>query len=271
MEPQELKQRLRGVLAFTPTPFTDDDRVDFDGLARQVDFLCNAGVQASGGRVPVLAGIGHSTTLACRLASYAESVGAAGLMINPLYFVTPSPEGFFRHYQTLSQATGLGMIVFSTTGAVYTPPMLERLAEVETVIALKDEYGDLNLFIQSVERLGDRLVWINGMAEPLVAPYVAAGAQAMTSGLVNFAPQLTISIWQAGVEGRWNELHDLVARKVRPLARLRARRPGYHIAVIKEAMNLLGLPGGNVRSPLVPLAPEDRDELRRILKDLELL
>ena len=43
MKPSELKAKLRGVIAFTPTPFTPDDRPDLDGLAKQVDFLVTSG------------------------------------------------------------------------------------------------------------------------------------------------------------------------------------------------------------------------------------
>lgn len=299
MTPQELKRRLRGVLAFTPTPFAPDDSLDRDGLARHIDFLCGSGahavvvcggvgeffslsmdeyraaistaVEAARGRLPVLAGIGHSTRVACELARYAESVGADGLMIHPPYFLEPSEDGTVRHYQALARATGLGMIVYSTRGTVATPALVQRLAEVDSVVALKDEVGDLRWFVEFVERFGDRMAWVNGMAEILAAPYFAAGAQAFTSGLVNFAPQITLAVWEAGAAGRWADLHDLVARQVRPLIELRERRRGYGITVVKEAMNLLGMPGGAARSPLVPLAPEDREDLRRVLTDLGLL
>lgn len=299
MTPNQLKSTLRGVIAFTPTPFTDDDRVDYDGLARQVDFLCEsgahvvvvcggvgeyfsleldeyrdcirAGVEAASGRVPVLAGIGHSTRIACGLAQHAERVGADGLMINPLYFIEPSEEGILAHYRALGQATGLGMMMFSTRNAVYGPATVERLAEVENVVALKDEWGDLKLFIETKERLGDRMAWINGMAEVLAAPYFGAGAAAFTSGIVNFAPHLTLAVWEAGAAGDWPTLHRLVAETIRPLAKLRERKKGYHITVVKEAMNLLGLPGGRVRSPLTPLAPEDRADLELALQRLGLL
>jgi len=299
VKPSELKAKLRGVIAFTPTPFTPDDQPDLDGLAKQVDFLVTSGanvvvvcggvgeffsleideyrdciktgVEAAGGRVPLLVGIGHSTRIACGLAEYAASVGASGLMINPVYFIQPSEAGMLRHYRALAAASGLGVMMFSTTGAVCTSAVVERLAEVEEVVALKDEYGDLKLFIETRERLGERMTWINGMAEVLAAPYFGAGAQAFTSGIVNFAPQLTLDVWKAGAAGDWDELHRLVATKIRPLARLRERQRGYHITVVKEAMNLLGLPGGCVRSPLTPLAAADREELKQTLVALGLL
>ncbi len=299
MTAEDLKRRLCGVLAFTPTPFTPDDRLDVDGLAAHVDFLVRSGahavvvcggvgeffsltldeyraaiqtaVEAARGRLPVVAGIGHGTRTACELARYAESVGADGLMINPPYFIEPSEEGTVRHYQALAGATRLGMIVYSTKGAVATPTLMGRLAEIDTVVALKDEVGDIRMFLETVEKLGGRMAWINGMAEMLAGPYFAAGARAFTSGLVNFAPAISLAVWDAGRSGRWDELHALIADKVRPLAVLRERRRGYAITVVKEAMNLLGLPGGAVRLPLVPLAPEDRDDLRTVLRHLGLL
>ncbi len=299
MKPDALKARLRGVLAFTPTPFTSRDTLDVDGLAKHVDYLVHAGVhavvvcggmgeffsldldeyrgairtaaEAAHGRVPVLAGIGHGTRVASHLAEYASSVGVDGLLVHPQYFVEPSDEGIARHYQTLARACGLGMVVYSTRTAVVSLALLRRLAEIDSVIALKDECGDLRLFSECVQDLGRRMMWINGMAEALAAPYFAAGAQAFTSGLVNFVPGLTLAVWTLGIAGRFDELHTLVADKIRPLTRLRERQRGHAITVVKEAMNLLGLPGGTMRLPMVPLSPQDREDLTRTLADLGIL
>jgi 5-dehydro-4-deoxyglucarate dehydratase len=290
---------LDGVLVLVPTPFTYDDRVDHEGLARHINHLCTIGVhgivacgeigeffsldldeyrtvvrtvvEAARRRVPVLAGIGHSTRVACQLAHHAEMVGADGLMINPFYCVDPAEDGVVRHCEMLARATGLGMMVFSSKGAVCTPAMAERLARIDSVVAFKDENGDLRMFIETVERLGNRLVWVNGTAETLAAPYFAAGARVFTSAIANFAPHLSMAVWEAGTNGSWDDLNAIVAYKVRPVAALRERRKGYGVAVVKEAMNMLGMPGGIVRSPLVPLTLDDREDLRKILEELELL
>ena len=180
-------------------------------------------------------------------------MGADGLLVHPFYFVAPPDDGIVCHYRALASASTLGMVVYHTKEAVYTPALLARLAEIPSVVALKDEVGDLKTFGEMREQLGDRLAWIDGMAELLLAPYLAAGAQAMTTGIVNFAPALSLAVWEAGVAGQRsmegvrpsaspNTLNDLLAHKIRPLARLRERRKGYAIAVVKEAMNLLGLP-----------------------------
>jgi 5-dehydro-4-deoxyglucarate dehydratase len=297
--PEQLKQRLHGIIAFTPTPFFPDERVDFDALGHHVDRLIGAGahvvvvcggvgeyvslsideyheciavaVAAANGRVPLLAGIGHSTRIACELADHAARVGASGLMINPLYFIDPPDDGLFRHYRAIAQSSRLGMMIFSTRGQVYGPDLVEKLAGIDEVVALKDEWGDLGLFIETRERLGDRLTWINGMAETQAVPYFAAGAQAFTTGIMNFAPQLSLQVWELGSAGKFALLERLIAEHIRPIAKLREKRKGYSIAVIKEAMQMLGYCANNVRSPLMPMLDEDRVALRALLAQLDLL
>ena len=228
-------------------------------------------VDAAAGRVPLLAGIGHSTRIACDLAEYAATKGAAGLMINPLYFIEPPDHGLYEHYRRIGESSRLGMMIFSTKGQVYSPDLIEQLTEIEEIVALKDEWGDLKLFVETRERLGDRLTWINGMAETLAVPYFAAGAQAFTSGLVNFMPNTVLDVWRLGSTGKTVQLEGLIAGKIRPLATLREKRKGYSIAVIKEAMHMLEYCGNTLRAPLMPLLDEDREYLHSVLVGLGLL
>jgi 5-dehydro-4-deoxyglucarate dehydratase len=289
-----LKAVLRGVIAFAPTPFTDGDRVDLDELATTVRELGQSGApvavcgavgeytsldldeyrtvirtatDAASGRFPVIVGIGHGTRIAAGLASDAAHAGAAGLLINPFTFTDPSEHGLVDHYRTIGAAAGLGMVVFSTRGHVCSLSQLLRLVELDAVAGLKDEWGDLRAFGEARERIGGRLAWINGMAEMQAAEYAALGADSMTSGLVNIAPDLAMCVWDAATDNRWDELRGYLAR-IRPFAALRARRPGYSVAVIKEAMAMLGRGTGAVRPPLSPLSPDDRAELRSLLPTL---
>lgn len=299
MKPNELKARLKGVLSFAITPFTHDHELNTDGLALIIDRMCRSGVhmivctggvgefyalsleeyrrvirttaRAANGRVPILAGIGHSTRLACELARFAESEGVSGLMVNPFYFADPDLEGLYRHYEALAKVCNLGQIVFSTDQFAYTPELIERLAQIENVIGLKDEVGNLKTFVATVQQLGDRLAWINGMAEPLVGPYFACGATSFTTGLANFAPEIPLSIYRAAAAEDYATVRKLVSEKVIHLANLRAKRKGYHTVVLKEAMDLLGLPAGPCRLPLTPLLAEDREELKAILREIGLL
>lgn len=283
---------LHGVLAFLPTPFTLDGALDTSAAESQVAFLASSGassvvvaggvgefyalsadehrtltelaVSAAAGRVPIVAGIGHSTGIAAQLARQAAAAGATALMVNPLYFVRPELRGLVEHYRAIGAAAELPLIVFSTDGAVYGPDELEALAEVPEVAALKDEHGDVTLFAQCRARLGDRYTWINGMAEPRALDYAAAGAQAMTSGLVNLDPELSIAIWEAALASDRARYAVLMAR-ADPVLALRRSRPGYHTTVLKEGMALLGRSTPEVRRPLMPLLADERAALRAML------
>jgi 5-dehydro-4-deoxyglucarate dehydratase len=293
MKPEEFKSRVDGVIAFCPTFFTDTDDVDRDAIERQVDFLCGlsigaivvcggvgefyslepnehnavvkSAVAAAGGRLPVIAGVGHSTRIACGLAESAAAAGASGLMVNPLYFVDASTAGVSRHYAEIAKASHLGCIVYHSNVWPYDLGQLLALTEIEAVVGLKDEVGDLAAFVAARSTIAERFVWINGMGELLAGPYFAAGAQAMTSGLVNFVPWLTLRVWKAATICQREELDTLVERYVRPIADLRQRRPGNSTTVVKEAMNLRGLAGGHVRLPLVALEHDEREELSAAL------
>ncbi len=298
MTPADLKRELRGVISFAITPFDQNHDLDLEGLGRNIAVMAGSGVhliavtgavgefyaltfeeyqavirtslEAAAGRVPVLVGIGHSTRIACDLARYAEAHGAAGLLVNPLYFAAPGTEGFYQHHRALAQASSLGQVVFSTRGHPFDAESLARLADIDNVVALKDELGDLGLFLGAVERLGDRIAWINGMAEPYTASYFAAGATSFTTGMANFAPEIPLAIYRAAAAGEYDRCRQLVSDQVSGIAQLRKRRPGYHTSVIKEAMDELGLAAGPCRLPLTPLAPEDRRELRQLLTSLQL-
>jgi 5-dehydro-4-deoxyglucarate dehydratase len=284
---------LAGVLAFLPTPFWNDGGLDEAGIERQVDFLIRGGasvivvaggvgefyalsadehrrlvtlaVGAAGGRVPVIAGIGHSTEIATELGRQAVRAGASALMVNPLYFVQPELRGIVEHYRRIGAATETGLIIFNTAGAVYGPDELEALAAVPEAFAVKDEHGDIALFERSRERLGSRFTWINGMAEPRAWEYAAAGAEAMTSGVVNVDPEASIGIWAAAKAGDRTR-YDALLRRVEPILGLRRSRPGYHTTVLKEAMGILGRTSPQVRLPLVPLVEDERSQLQTILQ-----
>ncbi|WP_432970487.1 dihydrodipicolinate synthase family protein [Dactylosporangium sp. CA-233914] len=293
MELQHLRDALRGVMAFSPTLMSADGHLDLTSHRRQIDFLAASGVgsivvcggvgefwtldeveyrhivresvDAAAGRVPVLAGVGHSTDIAARLARVAADAGADGLLVNPLYFVRPELDGLAAHYRHLGDVSGLGLVVFSTSGAVYGADELERLAEVEAAVAVKDEVGDLEHFERCVDRLGDRYAWINGMAELPAADYAERGAVTMTSGLVNLDPSLAISVWNAATAGDRATHARLVEERIRPIAALRTARPGYHITVIKEALALMGRSSAAVRLPLLPLREDERAQLAHVL------
>jgi dihydrodipicolinate synthase/N-acetylneuraminate lyase len=110
-----------------------------------------------------------------------------------------------------------------------------------------------------------------GVGEILAASYFALGVRAFTSGIVNFMPQTPLRILRFLQEGKLEEAARTTEAEVLPVFSLRAKRPGYTTAVVKEAINLCGMDAGPVRPPLAPLLKDDRAELRSILQNLGVL
>jgi len=144
-----------------------------------------------------------------------------------------------------------------------------------SLVAFKDGRGDVRLFQRLREhvtaRLGtERLVWLAGVGDDLVAPYFAAGATGFTSSLACFWPEVSVELYRLASDGDFAGLRRLHERAVRPFYDLRQRRPGFEVAVMKAAMDLLGHPAGPPRPPLGRLSPDDLADLRAIIERLQI-
>jgi 5-dehydro-4-deoxyglucarate dehydratase len=113
--------------------------------------------------------------------------------------------------------------------------------------------------------VGDRLLWVGGAGDDLVPAYYAMGIRTFTSSIANVAPQVALQLHEAGSKGDMATLERLMADYIVPIYALRARRKGHEVTVMKELMTMLGLVGGSTRPPLVPLRPEEIQELRAIV------
>ena len=298
MHPNELKARLTGVLAFPITPFNADLELDKRALYEIVAYLVDNGVhalvacagtgefyslteeecrqvasiviEAAGGQVPVLVGVGCSTQAARQLAVHAQNAGADGILVLPSYYTRPHDDGLFNYYQAIAAAVDLGVIVYSRDWAAFTPDFVARLTEIDNIVALKEGQGDLRTFTKMQDRFGDRLAWIGGVGDDMVPGYFSCGAQAYTSSIANFMPDVALALYAASYHGDFAQVKHLLRTKVNPIYSLRSKRRGYEVTMTKEAMNLLGMPAGPVRPPLPQVTTEDREELRHVLQQIGL-
>jgi 5-dehydro-4-deoxyglucarate dehydratase len=294
-----LKHLLRGVLGFPVTPFREDLSLDLAGLERNVAAMAGhpfcalvaaggAGevyslapreipdvtrvtVEAAAGRMPVLAGVGFNLPVAAELARQLEKLGASGLLVLPPYYVNAPEDGLIEYYRRIGEASGLPLVVYTRDWAAFTPDFAERLVErVPTIAAWKDGQGDMRRLQRLIARLGDRVAWIGGAGDDCVPAYFATGVQAFTSSLSNVAPRLSLALAEAGAARDFARLDELVRKFVVPFFAIRDRSRGYEVAVVKRAMELLGMPAGPVRPPLVDCAPREADELRAVLESSRL-
>jgi 5-dehydro-4-deoxyglucarate dehydratase len=161
------------------------------------------------------------------------------------------------------------MIIYSRDWTNFTPTMVERLTSIPTLVAWKDGQGDIRRLQTIMNRVGDRLHWIGGAGDDLVAAYYSIGIRTFTSSIATVAPRLSIRLHELGETGDTEVLNELLDRCVIPLYALRARRRGYEVSAMKAMMDMVGFNGGPVRPPLVNVTPDEEDELRTILSTWE--
>lgn len=299
LSPTELRPRLRGVLAFPITPFNDDLSLNPDAFQSHVDYLVRSGlhaivaaggtgelysmtpaeivqvyrlaVEATAGRVPVIAGVGYNLAIARELAREAERTGADAILMLPHYYGRAEDEGLYQYYAGIAKSVGIAVFPYARDAAVFSPQLVDRLADIPNLVAFKDGQADLRVWTRIRDRVGDRLVWLAGVGDDMVNSYFAAGAEGFTSSAANFMPDVALALFRAAREGNFAEVNALLARWIQPIFNVRARHRGYEVTTTKEAMNLLGRFGGRVRPPLAELTDNDRRDLRAALVQMGLL
>jgi 5-dehydro-4-deoxyglucarate dehydratase len=304
MSPEELKGHMRGALAFPITPYAADGSVDLEAVKANARWLPESGicaivspsgtgelfaltpdecadvtratVEAVGGRTPVIASVGHGVAIASDLARRAEAAGADGILILPPYYANPDPQGLVDYYATIAAATSLGVMPYARDSAYFTPTITESLIRtVPNLVAFKDGRGDVRLFRSIRDHCiaifgEERIAWLAGVGDDLIAPYFASGAVGFTSSLACFWPEVSVELYKVAASGDMQALAELHKRVVRPFYALRERGKGFEVSVMKEAMAMLGHPAGPVRPPLGKLSDKDRADLRAVIDSLDI-
>jgi 5-dehydro-4-deoxyglucarate dehydratase len=199
------------------------------------------------------------------MAQAAEKAGADGLLAFPPYYSQADDDGLFEYYRAIGEATQLGMLIYSRDWTSFTPSMVERLTAIPSLVAWKDGQGDIRRLQAIMNRVGDRLHWIGGAGDDMVAAYYSIGLRAFSSSIATVAPRLSLKLHELAEAGDNEALTELLDECVIPLYALRARRKGYEVSAMKAMMDMVGLNGGPVRPPLVNVSEEEEDELRTIL------
>jgi 5-dehydro-4-deoxyglucarate dehydratase len=171
----------------------------------------------------------------------------------------------FEYYRAIGAATKLGLLIYSRDWANFSPAMVERLTAIPGLVAWNDGQGDIRRLQAIMNRVGDRLHWIGGAGDDMVAAYSSAGVTTFTSSIATVAPQLSLKLHELASTGAGAILTELLNECVVPLYALRASRQGYEVSAMKAMMDMVGLNGGSVRPPLVDVTAAEVDELREIL------
>ena len=290
--------RIEGCLTAIVTPFRDG-RVDFDTLAKLVDWQIDNGVdgivavgttgesatldveehvaviaavvKSARGRVPVVAGAGgNATAEAIALTKASEDAGADALLHVTPYYNRPNQEGLFRHFEAISKVSKLPIILYNVptrTACDLLTDTVVRLAEFDNVIGIKDATGNLVRGSELVAKVGDKITILSG-DDGTSFPLYACGARGVISVVSNVAPKQMSDMWDAVKAGDWDRAKQRHF-ELRVLSQMLFNEPSP--SPTKAALSLLGRCSTDVRLPLVPATAGLVEQLRNEMRSASLL
>jgi 4-hydroxy-tetrahydrodipicolinate synthase len=228
--------------------------------------LLRAGIEQVNGRVPLLTGVAEcSTRLACRFAEDARKAGVDGLMVLPAMVYKSDPRETITHYRAVAAATDLPILCYNNPvsyGVDITPAMFADLADVPTLVAIKESSENVRRITDLKNLCGDRYALFCGV-DDLVLESILLGAVGWVSGLVNAFPEENRLLWDLATAGKYAEALD-VYRWYTPLLHLDTHPK--LVQYIKLASQECGYGTDMVRPPRLPLVGKEREDVLALVR-----
>ena len=218
----------------------------------EIRVLADQAVEVVGSRAAVVIGVGGDVRTATALARHAAQAGADGIMIHEPPHSFMSDDGLVAYYAAICQAVDIGVAIYKRSPRIRDRVLQEAARRLPNVVAIKYAHNDVAAFLTLAAEIPDRVTCTCGSAERWALPFSAAGRVGYTSGIANFAPELTLRYWET-LESNPGAARALWTAMV-PLEDIRAAdSSAFNVSVIKHAMELAGLAAGPLRPPLSPV------------------
>jgi 4-hydroxy-tetrahydrodipicolinate synthase len=228
--------------------------------------VIRAGKEAVGGRVPMLSGLAEITSdAATAAAKNFQRFGAEGLMVFPSIGYKSDPRETADWYRRIATASDLPIMIYNNPiayGVDVTPPILQELADLPTIVAVKEETGDVRRVTDMYIALGERYRIFCGVDDQIVES-TSLGAIGWVSGMTNAWPEICVRLYRLCAAGDFAAARELY----------RIMTPAFHldthvklVQYIKFAEHMVyGAPEWT-RAPRLPLAGEERARVTEIIR-----
>jgi len=245
---------VNGTTGEAPTT-SDEEKVEIIKVVKSV----------VGSKIHVIAGAGNNETSHSVIqGQQAQSAGADGLLVVTPYYNKPPQSGVAAHFKAIADATDLPVMMYDIphrTGIAIESDTIVALSEHPRIVALKDAKGNVAETSWVIKRSG---IPVYSGDDILNLPLLSVGAVGFVSvcgHTVGSRLREMLDAWFAGKSERALEIHQ----ELLPVYTGTFRTQG--AILTKAALNLMGLPGGHVRLPLVDATAEQIAQLRRDLTD----
>jgi 4-hydroxy-tetrahydrodipicolinate synthase len=288
-----------GSIVALVTPMLDNGDVDYPGLCRLIDWhiaegtdcivvvgttgesptvtveehceIIRVAVEHTAGRVPIMAGAGgNSTHEAIELSRYAKKVGAdCTLQVVP-YYNKPSQEGLYQHFRAIAEAVDIPVVLYNVPGRTVADLQHDtvlKLAQIDNVIGIKEATGSIERAQWLIKQAPKDFSIYSGDDGTAVA-LMLLGGHGNVSVTANVAPRLMHELCRAAVDGQARRAAEIQLRLL-PVHKQLFCEPSP--APTKWAMARMGLCGGALRLPIVPLSAAGQTLVEQALRDAGLL
>ena len=300
-----------GIIPPIITPFDENGRIDYPALAKMAVHLVDNGVHGLfpfgttgefyavsdeeyvkaletvrdavagktnryGKPIQLIAGCSHITTReVVRLIKLVEGVGGydAVSVLTPM-FVSQTQDELYAYYKTIADSTTMPVIMYNNlpkTNVTITPATAARLAkDCGNIIGVKDSTGDMTNTGEYLRLTMEERDHFNVMMgrDTLIYAALHYGCSGAVASCANVAPRVVADIYDKFMDGDWKGALEAQYR----LAPLRiACGMGTFPELIKEGLVLQGIPVGKCLEPIAELRPDEKEKLRQVLVDMNLI
>ncbi|MBQ8010837.1 MAG: 4-hydroxy-tetrahydrodipicolinate synthase [Oscillospiraceae bacterium] len=281
------------------TPFNEDGSINFEGLGTNIDYQIENGtdaiiicgttgeastmteaehleciryaVERTAKRVPVIAGTGsNDTRTAIELSQEAEKLGADGLLLVTPYYNKTTQAGLIQHYTMIADSVNIPIILYNIpgrTGMGITIDTLKVLAEHKNIVAVKEASGNISYTAQAAAAIGDKMDIYSGN-DDIIVPMMALGAKGVISVLSNIMPKETHEMCQLCLDNNFAPAIEMQLKYLEVINNLFIE---VNPIPVKAAMNMMGMPSGTLRMPLVEMGEANAEKLRASMQRLGLV
>jgi 5-dehydro-4-deoxyglucarate dehydratase len=241
----------------------------FSLSAVEYDQIVQISVKTVAERVPVISSVGRSVSEAKTFAKIAEKAGIHALLLFPPYLTECPKDGVFEYAKAIMQSTSLPVIYYNRSNGVLSAEYIQELANAcPNFIGLKDGTGNMQELNDIIKTVGNRLSYIGGVptAEIIAEAYLSIGVNTYSSAAFNFVPDLANKFYIALRNGDKEVVATITKQFYIPFVRLRSKKSGYAVSLIKAGAKLINRSAGNVRPPLSMPTEEEVEELKQIIE-----
>lgn len=221
--------------------------------------------------VPIIAGVGtNSTKDTIRNGIKAMEKGVDGLLIVTPYYNKPDQKSLYAHYKTIAENIDAPIMMYNVpgrTGCNLLPETVEKLAEIDNIVALKEASGNINQMSEMVKRTPEDFIIYSG-DDSMTLPSMAVGAYGVVSvcaHVVSKEMKEMIDAFVVGDAKKAMEIHLRLFDIFNKLFIVTNPIP------VKAALNMLGIKVGGLRLPLTEASEEVKDIVEKELIKLGLL